>query len=106
MTEKNQYIYVLKVTRLEQLIEGPTEREKAVVAEHFAHLKKLTEQGVAILVGRTQNADASTFGLVILQAESEEDARALMESDPTVVQGVMTATLYPFRIALMNPEAV
>jgi uncharacterized protein YciI len=105
MTEKKQYIYVLKVTRLEQLTEGPTEREQAVVAEHFAHLKKLTEEGVAILVGRTQNTDASTSGIVVFQAESEEAARELMESDPAVVNGVMSATLYPFRIALMNLNA-
>lgn len=95
-----QFIYVLKVTRLEQLTEGPTEQEEAVVAEHFAYLKDLSQRGIALLVGRTQTADTETFGLVVLQVPSEEEARQLMADDPSVKHGVMTAKLYPFRIAL------
>lgn len=100
MIDQKQFIYVLKVTRLGQLTEGPTEQEEAVVAEHFAYLQDQIERGVAILVGRTQTADAETFGLVVLQASSEDEARQVMADDPTVKNGVMTAKLYPFRIAL------
>jgi uncharacterized protein YciI len=100
MAGQKQFIYVLKVTRLGQLTQGPTEQEAAVVAEHYAYLKDLAARGVAILVGRTQTADAETFGLVVLQAASEEEAHQLMANDPAVKSGVMTARLYPFRIAL------
>ncbi len=100
MAEQKQFVYVLKVTRLGQLTGGPTAQETAVVAEHFAYLQDLTQRGIAILVGRTQTADAETFGLVVFQAPSEEEARQLMANDPTVKNGVMTAKLYPFRIAL------
>ncbi len=100
MAEQKQFVYVLKVTRLGQLTGGPTAQEAAVVAEHFAYLQDLTQRGIAILVGRTQTADAETFGLVVFQAPSEEEARQLMANDPTVKNGVMTAKLYPFRIAL------
>lgn len=100
MAGQKHFIYVLKVTRLGQLTEGPTEREEAIVAEHFAYLQDLTQRGIALLVGRTQTADIETFGLVLLQIPSEEDARQVMANDPTVKHGVMTAKLYPFRIAL------
>ena len=59
-------------------------------------------QGVVILMGRTQNDDETTFGIVIFEAGDETAARAVMENDPAVREGVMAATLYPYRIALMR----
>ena len=98
----NQWIYVLKVTRLEMLTEGSTPEEDEIVGRHFAYLKNLTEKGVMILMGRTQNNDESTFGVAIFEAENEEAARTIMENDPAVAGGVMCATLYPYRVALMR----
>jgi uncharacterized protein YciI len=97
----NQYIYVLKPTRLGMLIES-TPEEDEIVGRHFDHLKALNEQGVMILVGRTLNTDDTTFGIVIFEAEDESAARQIMESDPAVIGGVMTAALYPYRVALMR----
>ena len=98
----NQWIYVLKVTRLEMLTEGSTPEEDEIVGQHFAYLKDLTEKGVMILMGRTQTNDESTFGIAIFEAENEEAARIIMENDPAVAGGVMRATLYPYRVALMR----
>lgn len=101
-----QWLYVLKPTRLEMLTEGPTQSESETISKHFAHLQALTEQGVMILVGRTQNADENTIGLAIFEAEDESTARKIMESDPAIMGGVMRADLYPYQIALMrNPKA-
>ena len=97
-----QWLYVLKPTRLEMLTEGSTPEEEEIVSRHFAYLSDLTEQGIMILVGRTQTADESTFGIVIFEAEDEATARAIMENDPAVKNGVMHATLYPYRVALMR----
>jgi uncharacterized protein YciI len=102
MSESTQFAYVIKPSRLEMLSAGPTPEEERIVAEHFAYLKDLTENGIAILAGRTVTADARTFGIVVFNAISEEEAREHMESDPAVKQGVMKAELYPFRVALMN----
>ena len=98
----NQWIYVLKVTRLEMLTEGSTPEEDKIVERHFAYLQNLTEKGVMILMGRTQNNDESTFGIAIFEAENEEAARTIMENDPAVAGGVMRATLYPYKVALMR----
>jgi hypothetical protein len=46
--------------------------------------------------------DESTFGIAIFEAENEEVARTIMENDPAVAGGVMRATLYPYRVALMR----
>ena len=98
----NQWIYILKVTRLEMLTEGSTPEEDEIVGRHFAYLQDLTEKGVMILMGRTQTADESTFGIAIFEAENEEAAQTIMENDPAVARGVMRATLYPYKIALMR----
>jgi uncharacterized protein YciI len=97
-----QWLYVLKPTRMGMLTEGPTTYESETVSRHFAHLQDLTEKGVMILVGRTQNADETTMGLAIFEAENEASAREIMQSDPAIVGGVMTATLYPYKVALMR----
>ena len=98
----SQWIYMLKVTRLAMLTEESTPEEDAIVSRHFAYLKDLTEKGVMILMGRTQTADESTFGIAIFEAENEAVAQTIMENDPAVAEGVMTATLYPYKIALMR----
>jgi uncharacterized protein YciI len=72
------------------------------VAEHFAYLQNLNAQGVIILVGRTLNTDENAMGLAVFRAESEEAARRIMNDDPVVKKGVMTATLYPFKVVLQG----
>jgi uncharacterized protein YciI len=101
---KPQFIYVLKPTRLGMLTEGATPEEVDTVSRHFKYFQDLTQKGVMILMGRTQNNDESTFGIAIFEAEDEAAARRIMESDPAVLGGVMTATLYPYKIALMRDQ--
>jgi uncharacterized protein YciI len=95
-----EFIYVLRlVPRLrEPSAWGP--EDEATVDRHFACLKERNTSGIVRLAGRTQEPEASTFGICILAAGSEEEARRLMESDPAVEGGVMTATLHPFRTAV------
>ena len=97
-----QWLYYLKPARLEMVTEGSTPEEDEIVSRHFAYLKDLTEKGVMIMLGRTQNNDETTFGIAIFEAEDEAAARTIMENDPAVKNGVMTATLYPYKIALMR----
>ena len=95
-------MYVLKPARLGMLTEGPTPTEQETVSRHFAYLSDLTEKGVMILVGRTQNNDETTMGIAIFEAEDDETARHIMQNDPAIAGGVMTAVLYPYRVALMR----
>mgnify|MGYP003434750466 CR=1 FL=1 len=87
----NQWLYLLKPARLAMLTEGPTPEEAETVSRHFAYLQDLTAKGVMILMGRTQNSDESA-------------ARMIMEADSAVRAGVMRATLYPYKIALMRGQ--
>lgn len=97
-----EFLYKLQLVREDMLRTGPTDSEKAVVAEHFAYLQDLTARGVVIFVGRTLNVDQNSMGLAVFRAESEDAARTIMNGDPVVKKGVMTATLYPFKVALQG----
>ena len=96
--EKKQFLYIL---RLQPELRGQsnwTEQQEKAVGEHFNRLKGLLAAGKLILAGRT--LDDNPQGLVILEVGSEEEARELMETDPAVAKGVMSAELFPYRVAL------
>jgi uncharacterized protein YciI len=63
--------------RLGLVTEEPNDAEIGILDHHFNYLKSLTEQGTALLFGRTQNRDAGTFGIVIFRARSKEEAHQL-----------------------------
>ena len=99
-----QFLYQIRPTRPAMLVDGPTQAEAAIVSEHFGYLQTLLARGTLILAGRTLNTDPTSFGIVIFRAESEASARAIMEGDPAVRQGVMAAELFPYRVALSAQE--
>lgn len=103
--EHRQWLYVLSPTRPEMLVSGPTPTEQAAIQRHAAHVSALADQGVMLLVGRTQTNGPDTIGLALFLATDEAAARAIMQSDPAIAGGVMTGELFPYRIAFGNVEA-
>jgi uncharacterized protein YciI len=97
-----EYIYVLKLRPDLLDDEAWTDKEEKIVSDHFNRLKTDTEAGKVILAGRTLNSDTTQFGIVIFIDESWDTALDYMKKDPAVLEGVMTATLYPYRVALMK----
>jgi len=81
-----EFIYTVKPTRVAMLSDGPTEKESTILSQHAAYVEGLAKQGVLELAGRTQNADETTFGLVIFRAESQDAAKQIMLEDPAVRQ--------------------
>lgn len=97
-----QFLYRIQPVRHDMLTKGSTEVESRIISEHFNYLKRLTENGVVILAGRTQNTDYSSFGIVLLKAETIEAAREIMLNDPAVKKSVFRAELYPYKTSLFN----
>lgn len=100
----NQWLYVLRPNRPEMLVSGPTPAEAATVGRHAAHCDTLGHEGVMLMVGRTQTSTPDTMGLAVFVAEDEAAARRIMESDPAIVEGVMSGNLFPYKIAFGNAE--
>jgi uncharacterized protein YciI len=104
MAELREFVYMVRPTRIEMLMVGPNAEETKILTDHFDYLKDLTQKKVVILAGRTLTSDESGFGIVIFKANSEDDARRIMENDPAVEHGIMHAELFPYKVALIaNP---
>jgi uncharacterized protein YciI len=99
---KEQFIYIFEAVRPE-LITNPdawTEEDTRIAGEHFAYLKKATEEGIVILAGRS--LDETGPAVVIFEADSEDQAQSFMQADPFVAGGLMHASLHRFRAALVR----
>ncbi|HEV2118910.1 MAG TPA: YciI family protein [Candidatus Bathyarchaeia archaeon] len=100
----SQFLYRIQPVRHDMLANGSTEFESRIVSEHFNYLKQLATAGVVILAGRTQNTDYSSFGIVVFNAKTVEEAREIMLNDPAVKNKVFRAELFPYKMALFGPE--
>ena len=94
-----RYLYRTQATRLGMLTE-PTASEADAVSRHYAYLAANAEAGVVLVAGRTQNVDEDTFGIIIFEAADGEVANEFMTNDPAVAEGVMSAAVFPYRVAL------
>ncbi len=92
----SEYIYIIHPFR-EGFFEAPTSLEVSTMEEHYQYLKEATSGGLVLLAGPCLD---DTFGIVILQAESEAEARDFMLTDPVVQKNVMMAELHPLRVSL------
>jgi uncharacterized protein len=102
LSEKLQFLYKLQLLPYLLEEENWTEKENDIVERHFKQLKQLTDEGKVILAGRTLNMDSEGMGIVILEVDTEEEAKQIMKNDPAVAEGIMIASLYPYRVALMR----
>ena len=100
------YIYRIQPVRPAMLAEGPTPAETRITGEHFAYLKRLMEEGLLILAGRTLTSDYSAFGIAIFNARDDAHMRQITEEDPGVAQKLFRAEWHPYRIALHQPANV
>ena len=77
-----------------------TERERAIVGEHFAYWQEMLGAGRLVLLGRTQ--DLPPMGLIVLEADDAAAAQRMVDGDPAVARGVMSAVVRPYAVALMR----
>jgi uncharacterized protein YciI len=69
------------------------------MSRHFEYLKGLLGEGKLILAGPSLGP---AFGVIVFEAESEDEARRVIAEDPLVKAGVQTPELSPFRASLLR----
>jgi uncharacterized protein YciI len=97
-----QYIYLLKPTDPAKAAsrDGWTAEDHETFDLHWANLRRASEDGRLVLAGRAQDPDGAGPAIVIFEADSDEEARHFLESEPFIQRGFATATLHPFAVAL------
>jgi uncharacterized protein len=98
----SQWIYVLRLVPRLHDDAAWTPADNATIGRHFQRLKTAAAARKVILAGRTTEPGDRTFGIVIFEAADEGEARRFMDADPAVADGLMTATLHPYAVALQR----
>ena len=94
--ERGMRRYVLVVLKT-----GPTrvpdgEARTAMFAGHMANIQRLAKEGKLAVAGPFMPSDSGWRGLFIFAVESVEEAKALTETDPVIVNGEMVAEYHPW----------
>ncbi len=99
MTKNNHYYVIIKPYR-QDFITNPKENEDKIMEDHFHYLKSLLKQKKLFLAGPTLIPE-DPFGLIILEANTEEEAKELIENDPSIKAEIQkVADFRPIRLSL------
>jgi uncharacterized protein YciI len=96
------FMYTLHPARSAMLTEGPTDSERALAAQHWAYSQDLLQRQIIIFGGRVSERVAESFAVCVIRAESEQQARGIMEADPAVEGGLFRARLFRFQPMLVG----
>ena len=88
-----EFAYVVRPAFDAAFLARATAEERAVFERHGEWLEARYEEGLVLFAGRCYDGP---FGLVVLDADDEAHARALVAEDPSISAGVQSAELYPF----------
>lgn len=98
--KKQQFFIRLVPVNLEVLLKPDAEQAKIMKA-HAKHMVDNTKAGKILIAGPSVNGDR-TFGVVIVEVETEAEAKAMLESDPAVANGLMKGEVLPFSLFVMQ----
>jgi uncharacterized protein YciI len=100
------YVLVILKTGPNRMPDG--EARSAMFAGHFANMERLSNAGKLALAGPFMQSDAGWRGLFVFAVKDVDEARALTETDPVIVNGEMVAEYHPWygSAALMHVPAI
>jgi len=89
-----RYVLVVLKTGPTRMPDG--ESRTAMFAGHMANIQRLAKEGKLAVAGPFMPSDTGWRGLYIFAVESVEEAKALTETDPVIVNGEMVAEYHPW----------
>ena len=91
-----RYVFcILKTGPRDSEIKDKAERDK-IFAGHMANIQRLADEGKLALAGPFGKNDRTYRGLFIFSVATVEEAQKLVETDPVIKSGMMTAELTPW----------
>ncbi|MHA1913767.1 MAG: YciI family protein [Promethearchaeota archaeon] len=101
MSMKQHFFGIIRPYRKDFLTK-PKANEEQIMSEHFNYLKKLQNEKKLFLAGPTLIRE-DPFGVIILETDTEEEAKLLLESDPSVKMGIQKIDDFrPIRLSLIR----
>ncbi len=77
-----------------------TPGEQALMDQHFAYWKDLNEKGICLFGGPVLDPKG-VYGILVVRAASEDEARALAGADPSVKSGLNHIDVAEMRVAFV-----
>jgi uncharacterized protein len=74
--------------------------EQALMEQHFVYWKDLNEKGVCLFAGPVLDPKG-VYGILVVRAATEDDARALGNGDPSVKAGVNKIEVAEMRVVFV-----
>jgi len=75
-----------------------SEAEAKIMEQHFVYLKGLYEKGVCLFAGPVLDPKG-VYGVMVIEAANEDEARAIAAADPSVKAGVNRIEVAEMRVA-------
>lgn len=94
--ERGMRPYVLVVLKTGPKRTPDGEARQAMFAGHFANMERLAKAGKLAVAGPFSRSEVGWRGLFIFAVETVEEAQALTETDPVIVEGEMVAEYHPW----------
>ena len=92
------WLYILRPPR-QSFSNDMSEDEREITQAHVAYLRQLLEDGRLILAGPSLSP---LFGVVVVEADDEGEARRIACADPFVSSGLQSMELSPFRVSFLR----
>src|SRR3954465_7028267 len=95
-----QFLYILTLNPKYHNLENWNEEANQTMGLHFAYLQTKFQEGIMKHVGRTDLdfGNEDLHGYAVFEADNMEAALVIMNADPAVANGLMSAKLLPYKI--------
>ncbi|MDW3193762.1 MAG: YciI family protein [Cytophagales bacterium] len=106
MLAQKQSTFVYELTLFESYKHRSmwTDREHNIQQEHVAYLDSLEREGKLLIAGIIDQNLENHSGFVMLQTEDYQEAFELVQQDPSIKEGMMSAKLRPINIYFKYEE--
>lgn len=98
------YGYILKLNPRLYDDASWTEEDNISIHQHYLRFKNDFESGKLLHVGRTDDPTHEGFGLVIFEADNDDEANRYMREDPAIIGGQMTGTCFLYRVVFHQKD--
>lgn len=92
-----QHFFLKLITPRATFAQDMTNDERALMMQHAQYTQKFFDEGKVLIYGPVRAAN-ETFGIAVLEMETEHEAREFGENDPSVLAGLNRFEISPMRL--------
>jgi uncharacterized protein YciI len=104
--ERGMKMYVLVILKTGTNNEQDSAKRSQLFAGHFRNINKLAEQKKLIVAGPLEKNEQSYRGIFILDVSTREEAKILLDGDPTIKEKIFEPLYFDWYGSAALPEYI